>query len=152
MDEGPELLQAAATVIAWTPLQSAQACAARRATCGTVRLLAWPPAAEAADQYANLDGAACPNWRAASREELVAGVFIVYAKMVLNGVNPLAAHMALMGLDEYRSSLPPELATQRSVPVSPAPAPRPGDGRAGFLADRPPGGAKLIAFPSLRGG
>ncbi|HTK35274.1 MAG TPA: hypothetical protein VL358_08330 [Caulobacteraceae bacterium] len=85
------------------------------ATAGTVRLIAWPDAAGLADGYARMDGACCPRWRRASRDELVANLFILYAKMVLHGMNPLGVHLALSGVAEYRDNLPPELAVGQGV-------------------------------------
>ena len=102
---------------------------------GTVKLIPWPDAAGQAGAYARVDGAACPRWRTAPRDELIARIFIVYAKMVLHGMNPIGAHLALSELEEYRDNLPPELAMgpggpRRSAEVvrledyrQPAPAP-----------------------------
>lgn len=87
-----------------------------RATAGMVRLIAWPDTEGAARGYARLDGACSPHWRRAPRAELVAKLFIVYAKMVLQGMNPIGAHLALSGLDEYRDNLPPELAMGEDAP------------------------------------
>ena len=108
-------MQAATTLIAWTPPDLATTTRADwRATAGTVKLIAWPDQAGEAAGYARLDGAFCPRWRSAPRDELIARLFIVYAKMVLHGMNPIGAHIALSELEEYRDNLPPELAMGRS--------------------------------------
>jgi hypothetical protein len=82
-----------------------------------VNLIPWPDERGEAGAYARLDGACCPRWRSAPRDELVARVFILYAKLVLHGFDPVTAHLALYGLAEYRDNLPPELAVRRSPPA-----------------------------------
>jgi hypothetical protein len=109
-------LQAATTLIVWTPPDLAAATRADfSATAGAVKLLAWPDAMGLANSYHRLDGACCPRWRSAPREELVARIFILSTKIVLHGMNPLAVHLALSELEEYRDNLPPELAARQDV-------------------------------------
>ena len=114
-------MQAATTLIAWTPPDAA---ASGRGdwnqTAGTVRLIAWPDVTGEAQAYAQVDGACAAHWRSARHDDLVAQLFIVYAKMVLHGMNPLGAHLALSELDEYRDNLPPELALHRGERRRPA--------------------------------
>jgi hypothetical protein len=109
-------LQAATTLIVWTPPDLASTNRVDfSATAGTVKLVAWPDVTGEADTYARVDGACCPRWRTSPREELVARIFILYAKMVLHGMNPLGVHLALSELEEYRDNLPPELAVRQGA-------------------------------------
>jgi hypothetical protein len=131
-------LQAATTLIAWTPPDLATTLRPDwRRTAGTVNLIPWPDRSGEAEAYARLDGACCSRWRSAPRDELIARIFIVYAKMTLHGMNPLGVHLGLSGLEEYRDNLPPELAVVRHDPGPSAQVVRLEDYRHPFLAPTP---------------
>ena len=123
-------MQAATTLIAWTPPAQGQAKGGDwKATGGMVRLIAWPDINGTSTAYAHVDGACSPRWRRSTPAELATQMFILYAKMVLQGMNPIGAHLALMGVDEYRDNLPPALAVRLDDRASAEPVVRLADYR-----------------------
>ena len=90
------------TVIAWTPVDWND----RYDTHGQVRLAPRPPY-DAVKPYA--------FWlystdRAESREAVLADLFIRFNTMVVrDGIDPKVAHTALLGIDEYREAVSPEI-------------------------------------------
>lgn len=94
---------AADTVIAWTPTTWNR----RYDTHGQVSLAPRPPY-DAVSPYAMWVYATDRNQNPAA---VLAQIFICFNTMVVrDGIDPKVAHAALLGIDEYRDAVSPEIA------------------------------------------
>lgn len=113
-------MRASTVLIAWTPAECAFTadCPGLRATAGSVAVIPWPDEHNKARAYAHVTGACDAAWRTAPPEALAASLLVTFNTMVLrDGINPLAAHVNLLDLDEYRDAVAPDLRLRRAAPV-----------------------------------
>lgn len=117
---GTPPVRASTVLIAWTPAEYAVTadCPTLRRTAGSVAVIPWPDEHKGSRAYAHVTGACDAAWRTASPEALAASILVTFNTMVLrDGINPLAAHVNLLDLDEYREAIAADLRQRRAAPI-----------------------------------
>lgn len=95
------------TSVAWTPSDWR----GRDETRGRVILAPVPPRS-AVTPFAMWDYIARPGM---SEAEVLASLFIRFHSMVVRGgIDPIVAHEAFLGVDEYRAAISPDISTEPS--------------------------------------
>ncbi|MFM0514248.1 hypothetical protein [Paraburkholderia sp. RL17-373-BIF-A] len=80
---------------------------------GDVCLIPWPDTTGESDAFERTSGACYTHIETAGFEQRKAHAFIAAMHLIIrDGCDPVTVHCALLGLDEYRDGLAPELVGQ----------------------------------------